>query len=257
MQQFADDEVEGTEGVVFDLNDPTFLAGLGEIVPPIDPDQIQSQSRPAPISDGVYWLKVRLRGDKQDPVYYKNLRRDPETGKPIADSVVAILVPRVYDPETGKESGFLKDWYVSTTTPKVAPGAPPKGSSITAICKMAGKPIRRGASLPEIKAHVEQVFAEVGEDGIVILAKTQWVKSVPKAQEINGLVTYVFKNVGGKEVKEYDEVKGEKRIKELAAKQGIPEDLAHLYYDPVSNEERTVQAQVQGIEDPARYSFTH
>lgn len=256
MSQFADDDVEGTEQPTFDLNDPTFLASLNEIVPPIDPDSIHTQSRPAPVSDGVYWLKVRLRGDKQDPVYFKNLRKDPDTGKPTADSVVAILTPRVFDPESGKESGFLKDWYASSATPQVAPGAPPKGSSLTAICKMAGKPVKRGASLPEIKAHVEQIFAEAGEEGIVVLAKTQWVKSVPKAREENGVVTYVWKQVGDKQFKEYDEVKGEKRIKEQAAKQGVPEDVAHLWYDPVTGDERTVQVQVQQIEDPARYNFT-
>lgn len=258
MSQFADDEVEGTEPATFDLNDPTFIASLNEIVPDIDPDDIPKQSRPAPVSDGVYWLRVRLSDQASviqkhgGPVYYKNLRKDPETGKPIADSVVAVLMPRVFDPETGKESGFLKDWYASSATPQVAPGAPPKGSALTAICKMAGKPVRRGAGMEEIKTHVEQVFAEAGEEGITVLAKTQWVKSVPKAQEINGVVTYVFKD----NRKEYDEVKGEKRIKELAAKRGIPEDLAHLWYDPVTNEERTVQSQVQGIEDPARYNFS-
>jgi hypothetical protein len=253
MSQFADDDdVETTNQFTFDINDPEFIAKMNENPPDIDPDDIPKQSRPAPVSDGIYWLKVRLRGDKKDPVYYKNLRIDPETGNPIADSVVAILTPRVFDPETGKEGGFLKDWYASSTTPQVQPGAPPKGSALTAICKLAGKPIRRGAGHAEIKAHVEQLFAEAGDEGILVLAKTQWVKSVPKAQEINGVVTYVFKD--GR--KEYDEVRGEKKIREIAAKQGIPTDLAHLWYDPVTNEERTVQAQVQGIEDPARYNLS-
>lgn len=256
MSQFDDNDVDDSNTYVFDINDPTFISQMNETVPEIDPDDIPRQSRPAPVADGIYWLKVRLRGDKADPVYYKNLRMDPDTGKPTADSVVAILTPRVYDPETGKEGGFLKDWYASSATPQVPPGAPPKGSTLTAICKMAGKPVRRGAGVAEIKAHVEQLFAEAGEDGILVLAKTQWVKSVPKAQEINGVVTYVFKDVGGKQFKEYDEIKGEKKIKELAAKQGIGADMAHLWYDPVSGEERTVQAQVQGIEDPARYNFT-
>lgn len=256
MSQYDDSDVEQQNPTTFDINDPKFIAQMNETVPDIDPDNIPRQSRPAPVSDGVYWLRVRLRGDKKDPVYYKNLRMDPETGKPTADSVVAILTPRVFDPETGKESGFLKDWYASSATPQVPAGAPPKGATLTAICKMAGKPIRRGAGNAEIKAHVEQVFAEAGEDGILVLARTQWVKSVPKAQDVDGLVTYVFKTVGDKQFKEYDEIKGEKRIKESAAKQGITEDLAHLWYDPVTGEERTVQAQVQTIEDPARYNFS-
>src|SRR5689334_7397450 len=205
MSQFADDDVEGMEHTnTFDINDPTFLAGLGEIVPDIDPDDIPRQSRPAPVSDGVYWLKVRLRGDKQDPVYFKNPRIDPETGKPMADSVVAILTPRVFDPESGKEGGFLKDWYASSATPQVPPGAPPKGSALTAICKMAGKPIQRGWDIVKIRDHVIQLFAEAGEEGITVLAKTQWIMSIPKAQDINGVVTYVYKTVGGKQVKEYE-----------------------------------------------------
>ncbi len=252
MSQFVDDEVEAPE-MEFDINNPEFLAQLGEIVPDIDPDDIPRQSRPAPIQDGVHWVRVRLRGDKKEPVYFKNPRRDQDTGKYIADSVVAILTPRVVNAETGQEMGFLKDWYVSSATPKVPPGSPPKGSAITAICKMAGKPVRRGASIAEIKAHVEQVFAEAGEEGILVLVKTQWVKSVPKAQDINGATMYVFKE--GTSFKEYDEVKGEKKIKELAAKQGISEDQAHIWYDPVSGEERTVQSQVQSIEDPARYQI--
>jgi hypothetical protein len=250
MSQFADDEADGGQPT-FDINDPTFLAGLEEIVPDIDPDAIQTQQRPAPVADGVHWLKLRLRGDKNEPVYFKNARIDPITGRPTADSVVAICTPRVVNQETGQEGGFLKDWYASSATPQVQPGAPPKGSALTSICKMAGKPIRRGATLPEIKAHVEQIFAEAGEEGILVLAKTQWVKSVPQAQEIDGLVTYVFKE----NRKQYDEVKGMKKILSLAAKQGIPEDLAHIWYDPVTNEERTVQAQVQGLEDPARYQI--
>jgi hypothetical protein len=257
MSQFADDDVEVTNEYVFNINDPTFIAKMNENPPDIDPDDIPKQSRPAPVSDGVYWIKVRLRGDKKDPVYYKNLRMDPNTGNPIADSVVAILTPRVFDPETGQEKGFLKDWYASSATPQVAPGAPPKGSALTAICKLAGKPIRRGAGNAEIKAHVEQLFAEAGEDGILVLAKTQWIKSMPKAQEENGIVSYVFKDVGGKQFKEYEpEIRGEKKIKELAAKQGTPEDLAHIWLDPVTGEERTVQAQVQSIEDPARYNLS-
>lgn len=252
MSQFADDDVEGMDHFnTFDINDPAFLAGLGEIVPDIDPDNIPQQSRPAPVADGVHWVKVRLRGDKQEPVYFKNPRIDPNTGKPTADSVVAILVARVLNQETGQEMGFLKDWYASTTTPKVAPGSPPKGSALTAICKMANKPIQRGWDLVRIKAHVEQVFAEAGEEGIMVLVKTQWVKSVPKAQEINGVVTYVYKP--GTDYKEYDEVKGMKKILELAARKGIPEDLAHIWLDPVTGDERTVTAQVQGIEDPAKY----
>ena len=252
MSQYVD-EVEEPQIPEFDLNDPTSLAELQEIVPDIDPDDIPKQSRPAPPPDGVHWVKVRLRGDKAEPVYYKNLRRDPDTGKIICDSVVAILTVRVVDGQTGAEGGFLKDWYASTTTPKVAPGQPPKGAALTAICKMAGKPIRLGASLPEIKAHVERVFAEAGEEGILVLVKTQWVKSVPKAQDVGGIVTYVFKPDGKKE---YDEVKGMKKILELAAKQGIPEDMAHLWSDPVTGDERTVTSQVQQIEDPAKYQIS-
>lgn len=251
MSQYVD-EVEEPQ-MDFDLNDPTSLAQLQEIVPDIDPDDIPKQTRPAPIPDGVHWVKARLRGDKDEPVYYKNLRRDPDTGKITCDSVVAILTVRAVDSQTGQEGGFLKDWYASTTTPKVAPGAPPKGAALTAICKMAGKPIRLGASLPEIKAHVERVFAEAGDEGILVLVKTQWVKSVPKTTEVNGLLTYAFKADGKKD---YEETKGMKKILEAAARAGIPEDMAHLWADPVTGEERTVTSQVQSIEDPAKYQIS-
>jgi hypothetical protein len=257
MSQYVDEGEETQSVPTFDINDPESLAQLQEIVPDIDPDDIPKQTRPAPPPDGVHWVKVRLRGDKSEPVYYKNLRVDPDTGKLTCDSVIAILTVRVVDGQTGAELGFLKDWYASTTTPKVSPGQPPKGAALTAICKMAGKPIRLGASLPEIKAHVERVFAEAGEEGILVLVKTQWLKSVPKAKDENGLVTYVYKDVGGKQVKDYEpEIKGMKKILELAAKQGIPEDMAHLWYDPVTGDERTVQAQVQSIEDPAKYQIS-
>lgn len=253
MSQYTDEVEDGNQPEIFDINDPSSLAQLQEIVPDIDPDSVQTQSRPAPIADGVHWVKVRLRGDKDEPVYFKNIRRDPDTGKIICDSVVAVLTVRAVDGQTGQEGGFLKDWYASTTTPKVAPGAPPKGAALTAICKMAGKPIRLGASLPEIKAHVERVFAEAGDEGILVLVKTQWVKSVPKAAESGGILTYVFKPDGKKE---YEETKGMKKILEAAARLGIPEDMAHLWSDPVTGEERTVNAQVQSIEDPAKYQIS-
>ena len=250
MSQYADDEeVPQT----FDINDPSFLADLGEIRPDIDPDAVPIQTRPAPIADGVHWIKVRLRADKEAPVYFKNPRRDPDTGRYTADSVVAVLTPRIVD-ENGTEKGFLKDWYASTATPKVQPGAPPKPSALTYICKSFGKPIQRGWDLAKIKTHVESVFAEAGEEGIMLLVRTQWVKSVARAQDINGLITYVYKADG--RTKEYDEVRGMNKILELAARQGIPEDQDHIWYDPVSGEERTVSSQVQRIEDPAKYQMS-
>ena len=250
MSQFDETEVEDTQHQEFDLNNAEFLAQLKEIVPDIDPDEIPRNSRPAPVPDGVYWVRLRLRGDKKEPVYFKNPRIDPDTGKAVADSVVAILTPRVLNHETGQEMGFLKDWYASSATPKVPPGAPPRGSAITAICKMAGKPIRRGADIVEIMEHVQQVFAEAGEGGVDVLVKTQWVKSVPKVQDIGGQLEYVFKANGQKD---YEETRGEQKIKDLMAKAGVPEDMAHIWIEPKTGEERTVQAQVQQMEDPAKY----
>lgn len=253
MSQYVDEVEDGNQPEYFDINDPSSLAQLQEIVPDIDPDDIPKQTRPAPPPDGVHWVKVRLRGDKDEPVYYKNLRRDPDTGKITCDSIVAVLTVRIVDSQTGTELGFLKDWYASTTTPKVAPGSPPKGAALTAVCKMAGKPIRLGASLPEIKAHVERVFAEAGEEGILVLVKTQWVKSVPKTVDVGGLPAYAFTPDGKKE---YVETKGMKKILEQATRLGIPEEMAHLWSDPVTGEERTVNSQVQSIEDPAKYQIS-
>lgn len=262
MSQFSEEIEENSQPSVIDLTDPAFL----EFIPSIDPDDIPRQLRPAPPPDGIYWVKVRLNGSRPDPVYFKDLKKDPDTGKFIDGKVIASLTVRIVDQETGFEGAFLKDWYASTTTPKVAPGAPPKGSAITAICKMAGKPVHRGASLVEIKDHVEKVFAEAGDDGIMVLVKTQWVRSVPKAREMvdlngnpTGVMTYVYKTGtenGPRPIKEYDEIKGMKRIIELAARQGISEDQAHIWVDPVSGDERTISAQVQSIEDPSRYEIS-
>lgn len=244
------------EAVEWDINNPD-MALVNDFAPPINTDEMPpAMVRSAPPSDGVHWVRVWLDESKKGgAVYFKDLKKDPHTGKLVDGKVVAALRPRLVN-EDGSLGGIydIKTWYASTTTPKPVPGMPPKGSALTAVCKMADKPVKMRASLGEIKDHVEQLFADAGDDGILVLVKTQWVKSIPKTVEVNGITTYATKE--GTEFKDYLEIKGEKKIRSDAAKAGIADELAHIWLDPVSGDERTVTAVIQSIEDPAKYEVS-
>lgn len=240
----------------WDINDPS-LAGVNFEG---DTEEVPVQLRPAPPPDGHYWAKFRL-GNKKDgsPVYIKGIKGPG--GQITEAKVVAILEGKIYDPETGQEGAFLKTWWPTT---QIFKGS--KGSQITAICFLAGKPVKSskpgGPTLSEIKAHFEQLFAEAGEEGVLLFVKIRWIKSVPKFTEIldsegnpTGLYGYAYKP-GSTTDKEYEpEIKGEAKIKKLMALQGVPEERAHLWTDIVTGEERAVQAEVWSLEDPSKFNF--
>lgn len=237
-----DNEVED-----FDINDPSF-ADLEGYVPDIDTTDVPKQSRPAPPSDGYHWVRARLANRDGGPVYIKGTRTTD--GRVVDGKVIAAIDCHILNKETGNEGSFLKTLYASTMVFKGQ-----RGSQLTAICYLAGRPVKAGSSLVAIKNHVEQIFAEAGDEGIELLVKTRWIKSVPQVSELknpDGSGTEIFQYVlDGAGNKIYDEMKGEKRIKAAMLKLGVPEEQAHLYRDPVADEERSVQAEVQAIEDPS------
>lgn len=259
----------------FDLTDEATLAALAEYRPDINMDAApEAPLAPAPPSDGVWQIKVRPNRRRQgDPVYYKDLKKDPRTGKIVGGKVIAALVARTFDEEANKEGAFLKDYYANS----VAFG-PDKGSSITFICKQAGSRITDRAPITDIKGTMEETLALNEEDGIVLWARLQWIKSSPQIQEIaEGVYTYVF---DGKGNKVYDtEVKGEAKIKALAVAEAQQEVLlwekvddetdeefegrkahhvetaplrAHLFYDPVVDKELRVMAEIAELLDPKK-----
>lgn len=241
---------EQLEVIEFDLSDPS----LATYSPDIDVEDIPKQRRPAPPPDGYHFVKARLGNREGGPVYIKG-SKGPD-GKIVDGRVVAFVDCRIYNRETGEEGAFLNTWYPTSSVMKGQ-----KGSQLTAICYLAGKPVKSGASLIAIKNHVEQVFAEAGEDGIILFVKTRWVKSLPKVEEMvdsagnpTGLYAYVYKE--GTEFKEYEpKIYGESKIKKLMALQGVDESLAHLWMDPVTGDEKSVGAEVASLEDPTKFEF--
>lgn len=238
---------ENFENVEFDINDPA----LATWSPNVDPEEIPKQLRPAPPPDGIHWAKLRLNPNREGGAVY--IKGSKVNGRIVDGKVIVAIDARVYNRETGEEGAFLKNWYATT---QVFKGA--KGSQVTAICYLAGYPVKAGASLLDIKNHVEKVFAEAGEGGVLLPVKTRWDMSVPKTQpaldsegQPTGLLTYVYKE--GTDIKEYDTVKGEAKIKKLAALRGIPEERAHLFQEPVTGEERSAQAEIQNVEDPSLF----
>lgn len=230
------------EVVEFDLSDPA----LAEFSPEIDVEEVPKQTRPAPPPDGFHWVKARLSTTREGGSVY--IKGSKVNGRIVDGKVIAVVDTKIYNRETGEEGAFLKTWYPTSVVMKGA-----KGSQLTAIAYLTGKPVKGGASLIDIKNHLDEVFAEAGEEGILLFVKTRWVKSVPKTQDINGLTTYVLKE--GTDFKEYDEVKGEAKIKKLAALQGVAEERAHLFLEPVTGDERSAQAEVASLEDPANFEF--
>jgi hypothetical protein len=260
--------------VDIDMTDPDFLASLNEYVPDINMDAApEAMTAPAPPSDGVYAIKVRPNRRRQgDPVYYKDLVKDPRTGKIVGGKVIAALVARTFDVEENKEGAFLKDYYASS----VAFG-PEKGSSLTFIAKQAGQRVNDGSALPVIKNAIDEALAMNEEDGILLYARTRWVKSAPRVAEVQeGVWLYQFDEKG---FKIYDEVKGEAKIKALSIGEAQAEVStwkrdddesfaefeirkayhvesaplrAHLFYDPVAQRELRVSAEIAELLDPRK-----
>lgn len=250
----------------FNINDPA----LDTFVPDLNPEALPEQLRPAPIDDGVHWLIVKADSKRQGgPIYFKDVVKNKK-GEIVDGKVVAALEVRV-EKEDGTPGGYLKTFYASTT-----PQGRNRGSSLTYILAQAKDPVRGGSGIKAIYQHAERVLAENAEKGIRILAKTRWVKSVPQTEDSTGTPLYVFVN----NQKVYTEVKGQEKIIELAIRQATEEaayftpaegetaeefqlrkedhiagapSRAHIWYDVVSGDERTVSAEIQSLENPAMY----
>lgn len=249
----------------FDYNDPA----LDGYAPDVDPNALPEQLRPAPVDDGIHWLVVRPNGRRKGgPVYYKDIVKNSK-GEIVDGKVIVALSVRVLN-EDGTEGPFVKDYYASST-----PQGAKKGSSLTYILAQARSPITGGSSLRRIKEHTEMVLAENAEKGIRILAETRWVRSVPQANEEGA---YLLDGNGNKV---YSEVKGQEKIVALEVEKSKQEVLyfeagedetaedfeyrkqqhidtapsrAHIWYDPVSGDERSCSAEIQSLKDPALYA---
>lgn len=229
----------------FDLNNPALMSDAPDFG---DPEGSAEQIAAPPPSDGVHPVALFLRESEDKPgVYVK--------GTPGDSKLVAAISPR-FVREDGTLGAYLKDFYPTTM---VFQGQ--TASQIAFLCRLAGEPLQRGMTYEDIKTHVYKLFAQAGEEGIRVNAKTQWIKSTQRVDE-NGIpVTDEF---SGKAI--YDEVKGENRIKAAAAAAAKSEVLAdggdlddavaaaelaearaHIYTDPVSGEERTVRAEIRSL----------
>lgn len=246
-------QFEDGDNIEFDLSDPQ----LAEFALDIDTENVPELVRPAPPSDGTWKVRARLANRQGGPPVY--IKGSKQGGQIVDGKVVAWINCKVINRETGEEGAFLKTWY---PTSQVFRGG--TGSVLTALYFLAtGGPIKpsvpgRAVTLPDIKNAIDRLFAEAGEEGIELYVKTRWVWSMPKTQEVldsdgnpTGLYTYVYKE--GTEIKDYDEVKGEAKIKKIRALQGVPEEKAHLWWEPVLQEERSVQAEIVSLEDSSKF----
>lgn len=229
----------------FDLNNPALMSDAPDFG---DPEGSAEQIAAPPPSDGVHPVALFLRESENKPgVYVK--------GTPGDAKLVAAISPR-FVREDGTLGAYLKDFYPTTM---VFQGQ--TASQIAFLARLAGKPLQRGMTYEDIKAHIYKLFEEVGEEGIRVSAKTQWIKTT---QRVDGEGNPVFDQFSNKEI--YDDVKGERRIKAAAAAAAKSEVLAnggdlddavaaaelaearaHIYTDPVSGDERTVRAEIRSL----------
>lgn len=249
---------QSSEVLEWDLNDPA----LASYAPDINTEEVPESLKMAPVADGLHYVKARLANRSTGPSVY--VKGKKAAGQPVDLKVVAAVDCRVLNKETGQELGFLKTWY---PTSQVFKGS--TGSQLTAIYFLTtGKPIpasdpKIGVTVADIRNAVEKIFVEAGEEGLTFLVQTRWNKSTPKVQEMlnddgssTGVFTYVYKEGTehlDKPIKEYDEIKGQKKIIAIAALQGIPADRAHIFTDPITGEERTVQVEVVTLKDHSKY----
>jgi hypothetical protein len=243
-EEFTQDN-ESFDNMEFDLLDPA----LSNYSMDINMEDLAKPTRQAPPSDGIHLVRFRL-GTRKDgpPVYVKGSKLG---GRVVEGTlkVVAVLEGRVVDRVTGAEGPFLQTWY---PTSQVFKGS--SGSHITALYFLAtGKPIQpsrqgQAPSPADIVLAIETLFAEAGEEGVEAWAKTRWIQRIPKVDK-NGIPVYK----DGTEYPDTHDIKGEAKIKKLAALNGISEDRAHLFTDPVSGDEKTAYAEVMNLEDPSLF----
>lgn len=244
------EEVVNQSSDEYDINDPA----LATYAMDIDTESVPQQVRLAPPPDGVHLVRFRLGNREAGPVYHKVTKSSD--GSIVDVKVIALLSGRVINRETGEEGPFIKDWYPTT---QVFRGS--KGSQITAVYYLTtGKPIpasnpKIGVTPSDIKTAIETLFAE--REYVDLYVKTRWIKSVPQTYEAvdagghaTGIYYYV-EDENGHRV--YDETKGEKKIKALMLAQGVEVERAHLWYDPVAEETRSVNAEVASLEDSSKF----
>jgi hypothetical protein len=247
----------------FDLNSPE---ALEQFAPEIDPDAIEERLLPPPPSDGIHLLSFKPQEDKEGGAVYVK-ESDKKKGQ---FNCTAALSPR-FVKEDGEEGQYLDIFYATTYKMEGQ-----KTHALGTFCKLAGKPLPKlppgqRQTLGEIKEHVELLLAEAPE-GVKILAETQWVMSYKEADK-NGCAMPDPKNP------KYDKrvtIKGEEKIKNLQrlwAKDAVafwaPEEeeseedfearklayiessdsRAHLFTDPVTNDRRSVRAEVVSFKE--------
>jgi hypothetical protein len=268
----SEDDLESVDLDEFDINDPD-LKGLNTGV--TDPTTAPSMPKFRPVDEGYYFLKVRPDTKKTGGyVYFKDVARHKVTKKIVQATIVVSLIARIYDRDKDKEGSYLgKNLYLSSK--KVGTSS----SLAHALYQITGE--IPPTDFVELYRLTQQIFAENEVDGVTMFGKVRWVRSEAATTEMNGLVTYKFNAEGRKEYKKA--ITGQERITKLAvmeAKQEVdhwtikegetPEafqtrkeeyvasapDRAHIFIDPVSNEELSVQLEVEKLEDPEKFGIT-
>jgi hypothetical protein len=248
-----------------EINDPSLLlAAPDDFVQ----DAVVEFIKLPPPSDGVHQVVLKLSERKEVPVYVKG-DRDPSSGALYNKRVVASIAARVLS-ENGAEGAFLKDFYPTSAVNKGQ-----KTSNLASLCFLNGTPLPTGPTIEAQIEHVKRIFAEAGENGIVLWAKTRWIKAVPKIDD-NGMPVYQ----DGTEWKEYTEIRSEKAVRRHAllsaqlevaswqAETGESQedfdnkkreyvqywgvDYPHMFEDPLDGQIRYVQCEIQELVRPPK-----
>lgn len=245
----------------YDINNPTVV---GEYVPDYNPEEAPKQVLPAPPPEGYHYVATWLNSNKENPVYIKDIFN--AQGDKIGEKTLADLSVRYYNPATGELGQYLRNYY-----PSSAPIGPKKGAHLPYLCFLAGKKMPPGLKTSLMKAHVERVYAEAGDQGVILLAKTRWIMSIPMVDKDTGLPVYE-----GEYVKRQD-IKGEANIKARAVEAAkleaetfvleegeTPDELAerraahiedapltaHIFVDPVQGVEKSAMSEIVELADP-------
>lgn len=249
----------GAEAGEFDINDPQLAAEVPDFG---DPEGSAEMGPQAPPSDGVHAVALFLR--ESDTKAGVEVKRTKEGVLKVQANVYGRFVLPAEVNDDGEEvrperlGAYTRGYYPSThmsTWEQSNLGT----SKLAFLCRLAGKPLQRGMNLAEIARHVQALFDVAGEDGVRVLARTKWLKSVPVVDE-DGMPV-----MDGQYLKR-DDIKGEKRIKAsvaLAAKSAALEaglggeevdkavelaiNNAHKFIDPVSGDELTVQCEIDSL----------
>lgn len=168
--------------------------------------------------------------------------------------------------EDGSPGQYMKNWYPTT---QVFDGQ--VTSALMNLMRIAGKPVTSLKTTDIINAVYEAFEHTRGDNaqGFPVVARTQWVKSVPSLEETpEGGFAQVIDPATGKRV--YEETKGESRIRQAAVQaaeflgrsQGLPEEKIqelildaqtspHIYINPLTGEENSVRAEIFSVRSAA------